>query len=78
MIPLSAVIQDPNGSFVFLVNPEAGGEAVVSRRPVTVGELTEDGIEILSGLQSGDRVVTAGVSVIRDGQRVLYSDVGNG
>ncbi|MDJ0655071.1 MAG: efflux RND transporter periplasmic adaptor subunit [Xanthomonadales bacterium] len=78
LIPLSAVIQDPNGSFVFLLNPEADGKAVISRRPVTVGELTEDGLEIISGLESGDRVVTAGVSVIRDGQRVLYTERGNG
>ena len=47
------------------------GEAVVRRQDVTLGELTQSGIEVTDGLRQGDRVVTAGVSVVRDGQRVL-------
>ena len=50
---------------------DAAGQALVSRKPVTLGELTQSGIEVLDGLTTGDRVVTAGLSVIRDGQRVL-------
>jgi hypothetical protein len=38
---------------------------------VTLGELTRSGVEVLACLEPGDRVITAGVSVIRDGQRVL-------
>ena len=40
-------------------------------REVALGELTRIGVEVLDGLAPGDRVITAGVSVIRDGQRVL-------
>lgn len=72
VIPVTAVINDPGGTFVFVAEPAATeGEAIVRRRAVTLGELSQLGIEIIDGLNVGDRVITAGVSVIRDGQRVL-------
>ena len=72
VLPVSAVVNSPDGTFVFVAEPaEAEGEAIVRRRAVALGELSQSGIEVLDGLQVGDRVVTAGVSVIRDGQRVL-------
>lgn len=72
VLPVAAVIRDPDGTFVFVAEPtEVPGQAIVGRRPVTLGELTQSGIEVLDGLRTGDRVVTAGLSVIRDGQRVL-------
>ena len=72
LLPVTAVINDPGGTFVFVAEPtETDGEAYVRRRRVTLGELSESGIEIAEGLAVGDRVITAGISVIRDGQRVL-------
>ena len=72
VVPVTAVINDPDGTFVFVAElAEIDGEAVVRRRAVTLGELSQFGIEVIAGLNVGDRVVTAGVSVIRDGQRVL-------
>jgi multidrug efflux system membrane fusion protein len=72
VVPVTAVINDPDGTFVFIAGQaEIDGEAIVRRRAVTLGELSQSGIEIIDGLEVGDRVVTAGVSVIRDGQRVL-------
>ena len=72
VLPITAVIHDPSGTFVFIAeSAETGGEAVVRRRAVSLGELSQSGVEIVNGLHVGDRVVTAGISVIRDGQRVL-------
>ena len=72
VIPVIAVINDPDGTFVFIAElAEIDGEAIVRRRAVTLGELSQLGVEVIAGLNVGDRVVTAGVSVIRDGQRVL-------
>ena len=74
VLPVAAVIRDPQGTFVFVAEPaEVADEAVVRRRAVTLGELSQSGIEVAEGLQLGDRVITAGISVIRDGQRVLIS-----
>lgn len=72
VLPLSAVVNDPDGVYVYIVERTGdNGEAVVKRRNVELGELIQDGVEVVAGLAPGDDVVTAGVSVIRDGQRVL-------
>ncbi len=72
VLPVTAVIRDPQGTFVFVAEREGvDGEAVVRRRAVTLGELSQLGIEVVEGLEIGDLVITAGISVIRDDQRVL-------
>ena len=73
-IPSAAVINDEQGNFVFIARPSEGDTATIERRAVQTGELTANGVEILDGLTDGDRVVTAGVSVIRDGQTVLLPE----
>lgn len=72
VLPLAAVINDPSGIFVYVAESgEVEGEALVSRRSVELGELTNQGVEVIEGLVPGDDVIIAGVSVIRPGQRVL-------
>ena len=65
-----AVGEDRSGRFAFVVELQANGLGTIHRRAVTVGELSSAGLEILSGLQDNDLVVTAGVSLIREGQQV--------
>ena len=75
VLPVSAVINDPAGTFVFVAESTGtGGEAIIRRRAVQLGELSQEGVEVVEGLEIGDRVVTAGITVIRDGQRVLIQD----
>ena len=71
LLPLSAVIKGSDGTFVFVAEPQQDKRAVVRRKVVQLGELTENGVQVLQGLERGDRVITAGISVIRDGQQVL-------
>ncbi len=71
VLPVTAVVNNSEGTYVFIAEPGGNGEAIVRRRPVQLGELTQLGIEIVDGVSIGDRVITAGISVIRDGQRVL-------
>lgn len=71
VLPPVAVGQDSAGRFVFTLKPsDSPPEATIQRRTVTIGELTSQGLEIINGIVPGDRVVTAGVSVIHDGLRV--------
>ena len=72
VLPVQAVAEDRAGRFVFVAAPAGDGFAEVQRRPVTVGELADDGIEILAGLVEGDRVIVAGVSRLQDGERVRF------
>jgi len=71
VVPVAAVMRDPSGTYVFIAEQDKNDEALVTRRAVTLGELSQSGVEILDGLTAGDRVITAGLSVIREGQRVL-------
>jgi RND family efflux transporter MFP subunit len=70
-LPTYAVGGDRGGRFVFLLETtEEPGIGTVRRTAVEVGELTPDGLEVLSGVSEGQQVVTAGVRRLTDGQRV--------
>jgi RND family efflux transporter MFP subunit len=78
LVPAVAVGEDRDGRFVFLVEPQDDGSALVRRRLVEVGGLAtgdeHDRIEILGGLAAGDVIVTAGVRRLEDGRRVRLSE----
>ena len=73
LLPPVAVGEDENGRFVFLVDDRGDGLGLVTRRPVTVGAFTREGIEILDGVSIGDIVVTAGVRRLTEGMEVRYT-----
>ena len=72
LVASSAVMEDRQGRYVFVVEPADSESAVgiIHRKKVEVGQITGEGLEILKGLKDGDRVVTAGVSLITEGQKV--------
>ncbi|MCP5144923.1 MAG: efflux RND transporter periplasmic adaptor subunit [Gammaproteobacteria bacterium] len=70
-LPSQAVLEDAGGRFVFVASPDGGGQAVIDRRNVEVGQLSSFGIAVMSGLSSGEHVVTAGMSQLSAGQHVL-------
>ncbi|MFK8031351.1 MAG: efflux RND transporter periplasmic adaptor subunit [Gammaproteobacteria bacterium] len=70
-VPASAVLNDETGTFVYLAVPKSESTATIVRKKITTGELVEAGIEVVSGLNIGDKVVTAGTSVIRPNLEVL-------
>jgi RND family efflux transporter MFP subunit len=71
LVPAAAIGEDNAGRYALVLRDVQGGEATVARVAVTTGDLTNLGLEVLSGLQDGDMIVTAGVHRIHDGQRVL-------
>jgi RND family efflux transporter MFP subunit len=71
-VPASAVVLLETGGQVAWV---MGPDQTVKPRPVKVGDITRDGIEILGGLQPGERIVVAGLTSLRDGMKV--NDLGN-
>lgn len=72
LVPSHAVIEDRQGRFVYVVEPipEESGYGKIFRKPVTVGELVAENLEIFEGLIDGDLVVTAGMSRINEGMKV--------
>jgi membrane fusion protein, multidrug efflux system len=67
LVPISAVFKDSTGEQVAWV---VGPDQTVSRRPVKIGEATGGRIEIVEGLQPGDRIAVAGVTFLRQGMKV--------
>lgn len=68
-----AVVEDDAGRHVFVAEDRGDGTAVVRRREVTVGSLTSDGLEVLSGLETGDLVITAGTRFLEVDMIVKFS-----
>ncbi len=65
-VPSSSIFSDNGKSCVWLLS---GG--VVGKREVVVGDLRSDGtMTVLSGISSGDVIVTAGVHKLTEGQAV--------
>ena len=65
LVPIDAVTEVNDQTVVYVVN---GNKA--EQRPVTTGLSSDGRIEILSGLEAGDTVVTAGQPNLTDGARV--------
>ncbi|MEO0412114.1 MAG: efflux RND transporter periplasmic adaptor subunit [Pseudomonadota bacterium] len=70
IVPSIALGEDQSGRFVYVLEDGGDGTGTVTRTSVEAGALSDDGVEIVSGLTEGARVVTAGVSVLRDGLKV--------
>lgn len=69
-VPISAVVQAPSGSYGVFVIEETAGESVARLRPVSLGAVHGASIEVRQGLAAGDRIVTTGANILKDGQRV--------
>ena len=69
VVPTHTVGEDSKGRFVFLI-VEEGEIAKVVKNYVTLGDLTAEGFEIVSGLKKGQKIATAGMQTLLDGQEV--------
>jgi RND family efflux transporter MFP subunit len=70
MVPLSAIVQATDGKYAVFVVGDSGGGAVAHIRSVETGAVNGTEIAVISGLSSGDRIVTTGANLLKDGQRV--------
>lgn len=70
-IPYAALLDDGGRSYVFVVQ-----DGVVKAHDVLPGSSTGDRIEILKGLNPGDRVVTEGGTALEDGMKVAEAGAG--
>lgn len=68
VVPVTAVRHGADGDFVYVLN---GVDRTVSVRPVTRGQQTVDKVEIKSGLQAGEQVITEGADRLKDGAKVV-------
>ena len=72
LVPQKAVLEGPQGKFVYLVN----AESKVELRPVKVGEWRGEDWIIESGLKPGDKVITSGLLKLGPGAPVRIAQPG--
>jgi len=66
LLPESAVQSGPEGNFVLVVD----GKNMIKRQPVKVGEVTDNGVSIASGLTGNERVVALAGAFLNPGDKV--------
>ena len=64
-IPLAAIYQNGDIPAVWVVTSD-----IITLRPIKTGQFGDGTIQVLEGLQQGDRIVTAGVHKLKEGQKV--------
>ena len=67
LVPISAVYKEDTGDQVAWV---LGPNEMVGRRVVKMGAATGGQVEIVAGLQPGDRIVVAGAPFLNEGMKV--------
>jgi multidrug efflux system membrane fusion protein len=67
VVPVAAIRHGATGDYVFVVKDDR----TVAVRQVTRGHATVDKVQIATGLEVGERVITEGADRLRDGSRVV-------
>ena len=56
--------------YLFIEDTNKPGYGTIKQQTITGNDIRTNMIEVISGLKDGDKVVTAGVSYLSDGQKV--------
>ena len=69
LVPLGAISpgSGDSGNFVFVYDPET---STLKRTAIEDGGIRDSDVVVTSGLKAGDIIAVAGVSFLRDGQKV--------
>ncbi len=74
LIPQTAVLRDPQGAFVYVLD----GNGIVEQKPVQLGDMRGSAWIVSGGLANGDRVIVAGVQKVKPGAPARVAAPGAG
>ncbi|MEM7551312.1 MAG: efflux RND transporter periplasmic adaptor subunit [Bacteroidota bacterium] len=70
-IPVYAVGEDDQGNYVLaLKQSEDSSVYIISKQRLEVGPVINEGFKVNSGLEEGEKIATAGLHILLEGQRV--------
>ena len=69
-IPVNTLQSDDKGKYVMVASKE-NGKYIARKRMIVTGQFYNDKLEVKSGLQTGDLVVTNGFQSLYDGQLII-------
>jgi HlyD family secretion protein len=67
VLPESAVLSDDQGNYVYVIDQDSK----VQRRPVKIGDVSDAGVAVLSGLQGNERVVYSAGAFLNVGEKII-------
>jgi multidrug efflux pump subunit AcrA (membrane-fusion protein) len=67
VVPLATLQTDEKGKFVFVLE-EQNGKKIAKKKPVNIGELYDEFVEIKTGLADNEKLITKGFQGLYDGQ----------
>jgi membrane fusion protein, multidrug efflux system len=67
-MPVNIIQSDEKSKYVYILKDGNNGKKIAHKVNVTIGEIYGDEIEILSGITSGDKLVTQGYQNLYEGQ----------
>ena len=67
VVPLETLQTDEKGKFVYVLE-EANGKKIAKKKPVNIGELYDEFVEIKTGLTPSEKLITKGFQGLYDGQ----------
>ncbi|WP_426172641.1 efflux RND transporter periplasmic adaptor subunit [Massilia sp. TWR1-2-2] len=67
VVPVTALRHGSTGDFVYVLD---AADKTVALRPVTRGQATVDKVQVVTGLQVGEQVITEGADRLKDGAKV--------
>ncbi|HEX8924759.1 MAG TPA: efflux RND transporter periplasmic adaptor subunit [Terriglobales bacterium] len=70
LVPLSAIVQANGGKYGVFVISKSGDNEIARLQSVEIGSVNGTDVIVLSGLNSGERIITTGANLLKDGQRV--------
>ena len=68
VIPVNLVETDESGKYVYVMLTSSNGKKTAHKMPVQIGEIYGDEVQIKSGLQGGEQLISQGYQGIYDGQ----------
>lgn len=69
VVPLTTLQTDESGKYVYVLTTE-NGKKIARKKQVTVGDIYGEQIEVRSGLNEGDQLITQGYQSLYEGQAV--------
>ncbi len=69
IIPINLIQNDDKGKFIYVAVNE-NGKLVARKRNITIGEFYGNNTEIVTGLNTGEQIVTEGYQSLYDGQNI--------
>ncbi|HEY2648869.1 MAG TPA: efflux RND transporter periplasmic adaptor subunit [Puia sp.] len=71
-IPVNSLQNDDKGKYVMIAVKD-GSRLVARKKPITIGMMYGDRVQVLSGIQTGDNIITDGYQGLYDDQPITTS-----